>query len=262
MSNLSGTNVAALIVPFTTEDQYATHEDTYGKGGFRSVELLSDLDLISNDRRKSGMFVYVEETEKLYKLKNGNWVEHETGTGSVGSSTVKAKFYTESFENVDGLKTLVLSQEVDKANLFVNVGNTLIQQSTYTLGSDNKTITFNEEIEAGVTVDVSYMLTTIENQVSTITSETAELLANEKYVLDITANTNISLTGWIEGIENEIVLYITPHDDYAVTLPPNLLWHNSQPPSLLDHFMYRLVFRSIDAGTTIFASYEQYVNEG
>lgn len=261
MANLSGTNVAALIVPFTTEDKYATHEDTYGRGGFRSVLSLTDLDEISEDRRKSGMFVYVEETEKLYKLKNNLWVEHETGSGHIGSSTVNASFHTETFENTNGLTTLVLSREVEKSNVFVNVGNTLIQQGAYSLGSDKKTIIFLEEIESGVPVDVSYLITTMESKISEITSETATLLAGEKYVLDITANTDITLTGWVEGIENEIVLYITPHDDYAITLPPNILWHNSQPPSLQDHFRYRIVFRTIGKTSPIYASYEQYVNE-
>jgi hypothetical protein len=37
MANIQGTNVAAPVVPFTTEDIYATHDAKYGKGGYRSV---------------------------------------------------------------------------------------------------------------------------------------------------------------------------------------------------------------------------------
>ena len=41
MSNIKGTNVASPIVPFTTDDTYATHEAKYGKGGFRTVQTIA-----------------------------------------------------------------------------------------------------------------------------------------------------------------------------------------------------------------------------
>jgi len=34
MANISGTNLAAPVVPFTTEDIYATHYAKYGNGGW------------------------------------------------------------------------------------------------------------------------------------------------------------------------------------------------------------------------------------
>lgn len=78
MVNIAGTNIAASIVPFTTEDTFPTHLSIYGKGGWREVENISERDSISNDRRNIGMVVYVKENDTIYILKNGitndNWV--------------------------------------------------------------------------------------------------------------------------------------------------------------------------------------------
>lgn len=86
MSKLSGTNLAAPIVPFTTDDKYATHCAEYGKGGWRSVEKLSDIPNIPSDRKEPGMAVYVTSTDKTYILdKYGNWRELVT-SGSESKS--------------------------------------------------------------------------------------------------------------------------------------------------------------------------------
>lgn len=77
MSENFGTLVAASILPFDSEDTYATHEDTYGKGGWRSVVDLTERDSIPQERRKIGMAVYVQENDQIYILKGGtgnsNW---------------------------------------------------------------------------------------------------------------------------------------------------------------------------------------------
>lgn len=49
-------------------DTYATHDSATGKGGYRSVEAISDLTNVSNERRVEGMLVYVGSTQKVYKL--------------------------------------------------------------------------------------------------------------------------------------------------------------------------------------------------
>lgn len=88
MVNIAGTNIAASIVPFTTEDTFPTHLSIYGKGGWREVENISERDSISNDRRNIGMVVYVKENDTIYILKNGitndNWVIF---TASANNST-------------------------------------------------------------------------------------------------------------------------------------------------------------------------------
>lgn len=67
MSSLYGTNVSATIKPFTTADNFPTHEAQYGKGGYRTVNLESDLTSISLERLEEGMLVYVKNNRKIYK---------------------------------------------------------------------------------------------------------------------------------------------------------------------------------------------------
>lgn len=85
MSEILGTNIAAQVVPFDSSDTYATHEDTYGKGGWRSVVDINERDAIPQERRKIGMAVYVQESDIIYILKDGtgnaNWKILNTGSG-------------------------------------------------------------------------------------------------------------------------------------------------------------------------------------
>ena len=71
MSDISGTNLAAKIVPFTTDDTYPTHEDIYGIGGLMSVADVSARNLIPSTRRKEGMKVAVISEGITYELKGG-----------------------------------------------------------------------------------------------------------------------------------------------------------------------------------------------
>lgn len=75
MANLKGTNVAALIVPFTDQDPYATHDAEYGKGGFRSVETIDLRDEIPTERKTKGMVVRVNETGLHYYWNGSAWTE-------------------------------------------------------------------------------------------------------------------------------------------------------------------------------------------
>lgn len=92
MAVIPGTNVAAMIVPFDDQDIFATHNDKYGRGGFRVVSDIAERDGISELRRKEGMWVRVLSTGKLYELLGGiantNWVEVVCGgTGSTSPLT-------------------------------------------------------------------------------------------------------------------------------------------------------------------------------
>lgn len=90
MSNILGTNVSSPIVPFTTDDEFPTHDAKYGKGGFRAVATISERDAITTYRKDPGMFVYVIATEKLYVYKNDTWVEWSSGGG--GGSSISEVF--------------------------------------------------------------------------------------------------------------------------------------------------------------------------
>ena len=86
MAKLQGTILASKIVPTDSLDDYATHEDKYGRGGHRSVDTLEERDNITVPRRKEGMTVYVKENKTKYILENGienaNWKVDGSGDSS------------------------------------------------------------------------------------------------------------------------------------------------------------------------------------
>lgn len=88
MSDILGTNVSSPIVPFTTDDEFPTHDAKYGKGGFRAVATTSERDAITTYRKDPGMFVYVIANETLYVYKNNTWVEWSGGGGGSSISRV------------------------------------------------------------------------------------------------------------------------------------------------------------------------------
>lgn len=75
MAELKGTQVAAIVVPFTDADKYATHDAEYGKGGFRSVETIALRDAIPTERKTKGMVVRVNETGLHYYWNGSAWTE-------------------------------------------------------------------------------------------------------------------------------------------------------------------------------------------
>lgn len=75
MKELKGTQVAAIVVPFTDADKYATHDAEYGKGGFRSVETIALRNAIPTERKTKGMVVRVNETGLHYYWNGSAWTE-------------------------------------------------------------------------------------------------------------------------------------------------------------------------------------------
>lgn len=105
MAELKGTNVAAGIVPFTSDDKYATHDAEYGKGGFRSVATIAARDAIPTERKTNGMVVAVLSDGKNYAWSDGAWEEwlpkgnvtvdqslNSTSTNAIANKAVSAKF--------------------------------------------------------------------------------------------------------------------------------------------------------------------------
>lgn len=66
MSDIKGTNVASRLAPFSKQDEYATHEAIYGKGGYKSVKTLADRDKIPKSRLEDGCMVFVRENNTKY----------------------------------------------------------------------------------------------------------------------------------------------------------------------------------------------------
>lgn len=86
MEKLKGFNVSGTLVPFTSDDTYATHDEEYGRGGYRTVNTISEMNAIPADRRKEGMLVNVVGGDK-YELKNGIFVKVNFGSGGGGVSS-------------------------------------------------------------------------------------------------------------------------------------------------------------------------------
>jgi len=67
---VGGIGIMGFISPMDTEDTYAVIDPLYGIDGLRNVETIEELNLISFERRRSGMIVGVGGGETYYKLKN------------------------------------------------------------------------------------------------------------------------------------------------------------------------------------------------
>lgn len=127
MADLKGTNVAALIVPFTDQDPYATHDAKYGKGGFRSVDTIAERDAITTERKTTGMIVHVNESQLNYRWTGTAWVEW-TPKGSIAidaalsttsTNPVQNKIITARINNIDTTlsATAALAEEAHNAAL-------------------------------------------------------------------------------------------------------------------------------------------------
>jgi hypothetical protein len=68
MPAIPGTVLAAKITPGDTAATFATHEDSYGQGGLRTVSTYEELTSIPPARQKAGMIVYVSGQDTYYKI--------------------------------------------------------------------------------------------------------------------------------------------------------------------------------------------------
>jgi hypothetical protein len=78
-NDADGVKVIDQIVPNSPLDAYPTHNDQYGKGGWRSVETIAERNSITTDRRRVGMVVFVSDSATEYQLisgiTNSDWQE-------------------------------------------------------------------------------------------------------------------------------------------------------------------------------------------
>lgn len=73
MSNFAlqgGVGILGFISPMDTLDTYAVIDPLYGIDGLRNVDTISDLNAITEERRRPGMVVGVSGGSFYYKLKN------------------------------------------------------------------------------------------------------------------------------------------------------------------------------------------------
>ena len=84
MSLIPGTNVGAPIVPGAEADEFPTHIDKYGGGGYRAVATYNDLLAVPLARRRAGMIVLVTESNQPWILGDNltTWKEHIVDGGN------------------------------------------------------------------------------------------------------------------------------------------------------------------------------------
>ena len=136
MAGIKGTNVSATVVPFSTEDKYATHDESYGRGGYRTVGSETEMNAIPEDRRKEGMLVNVDGIG-FFVLKGGVFnpmkiaeerpdlrVEVSTGKNFAG----EAKMYFRIFEVVENGYVQFVRKRKNRINLADSSGRRVMRQ--------------------------------------------------------------------------------------------------------------------------------------
>ena len=94
MPNIPGSvPITGFIAPTDAADTFATQDEAYNRGGYRSVADIAERDAITPDRRKEGMLVNVLSDSTVYKLTGGidnvNW--EVDGGGSEASEALIVK---------------------------------------------------------------------------------------------------------------------------------------------------------------------------
>lgn len=192
MANLKGTNVAALIVPFTDQDPYATHDAKYGKGGFRSVDTIAERDAITTERKTTGMIVHVNESQLNYRWTGTAWVEW-TPKGSIvidaalsttSTNPVQNKIITARINNLDTTlsATTTLAQganttanaAIPKANIDKTIPSTPLDTNVPSTKLLNSTIKSLEDADQILGLGVSNAMET---------ANTANTKANDAYTV-------------------------------------------------------------------------------
>lgn len=141
-------NVTGTLAPTDTNDVYATHDSTYGKGGYREVTDILARNSITFARRSNGMLVYVKSEDKIYKLLDGleneNWVEFK-----IDSSAVE---YNNTNSNITSTN---IQDAVDEIASDVHTFKT--KSVTYDVtGGASGTITVTQGDDVSIDVTVEY----------------------------------------------------------------------------------------------------------
>lgn len=147
-------------------------------------------------------------------------------------STVATR--VDTFENTAGLTQIVLTEQANASDITVNAGNSALLNSTWSLGADNKTITFDEEIEAGVMVEAKYFVAApapMDNYATIPQTISAQQISpNTVNVWGEVAALDLTFAAPISTIVNEYAFVFTSGATPTVlTLPENVRWMNGTP---------------------------------
>ena len=191
VKNIPGTNVTSCIAPCTEEDNYATHDSIYGKGGWREVRTIEERNAIPIERRKLGMAVWVTQLNKLYILKyafnNTCWYEfNSTDVSDIINAAIDA-----GQVNVD-VASCVSQEELDRR-----------------LGKYNTAAIEEINISKAKTAIISELKNWVEEQQYLKEHQSLEGYATEQFVQE-------SVGAAVGEIEDELIIIKGDVDDLKI----------------------------------------------
>ena len=81
-----GVPVAGFLCTTDGSDTYPVTVEEFHKGGYRTVENYTEMQNIPEERRKYGMWVFVKDENKDYRLLENGFVPFSPSGGEGGSS--------------------------------------------------------------------------------------------------------------------------------------------------------------------------------
>ena len=211
VKNLPGVNVTSCIVPCTAEDKYATHDSTYGKGGWREVDTIQERDAIPMERRKIGMAVRVNNENKTYILKysTNNYCWYEENPSDVAGIINEA--ISQGTINVD-ITTAVTFDKMEEAlepfAKSVNV-NTKVADLEATLKAwveSKNYLTEHQSLDALATKEELATATeSLNNEINGVKNDLVDTNADVSNVVSTHANFVTEYQAEIAGIKANIV---------------------------------------------------------
>lgn len=152
---LSGTLLISAISPYNSTDKYPTHYAKYGHGGYRSVNDITELNEIPQERIEEGMLVYVKSEEKVYIYKNGAFGILEFGSDTV---EIEEKIIEHSKIVSAALNNLQVQIEENETNS-VKIEDKIIENTKIVSAALNNLQVQIEDIEDSPVLDSEHNFT-------------------------------------------------------------------------------------------------------
>lgn len=202
MSDLKGTNIAAPVVPFTSEDKYPTAYNEHIKGGFKYFNSVEERDSFPVERLADGKTIcYVDETDTWYKFKNNQWSAIE-------------------FVKAD-LKNIRIDNNLDSRNVSASKGEACFLKFTFiSQERSSEDLPFEDTGERGFCQILVRDATSEEFIVvkeMTINSNEVITVDVSEYLKDGGNYVSIKATGEITGVETPSLTYSVQLTSLAIS---------------------------------------------
>lgn len=267
---IGGVTVTGYIAPSDTADLYATHKEELGQGGYRTVNNVTERNLINMSRRKLGMVVYVIDEDKEYKLLGGlenvNWVytpvtayEIALTDGFIGT---KAEWIA-SLRGSDGksaYQIAVMNGYIGTEEEWINKLQ-LIMSDGYLLDLINGEIMSDQEINSIINSKLGDYLplsggkmtgaiTSVKETRNILTANNIDLATANVFIKTIVGATTFTLSNIAAaGNVNSFILELT-NAGTNVTFWAGVKWAGGTKPTLTSVGTDILGFYSHDGGVT------------